>query len=68
MKCEYITSTWYSTGMGSKVNKIVCGGEMIEVGKINNEGIYEPQVTGGKGYLGLQTLYQCELCKTVKLV
>lgn len=69
MKCEQIISTWYSTGMGSKVNKIVCGGEMIEVGKIDTG--KKDASSDGEGNAWLRdvkvTLYQCESCKTIKL-
>jgi hypothetical protein len=57
MKCTKIISTWYSTGMGQKVNNIVCTGEMAEVGKIDNYSLG----------LEIQILYQCPSCKTIKI-
>lgn len=47
------------TAKGPKVGfyETECIGEMIEVGKIDNQGLG----------LGTQTLYQCESCKTIKL-
>lgn len=70
MKClSTITSNKPVIFNGELTNTYVCNGEMIEVGGIGKSNQY-CKIIGGKLCYGNEEvkLYQCEICKTIKLV
>jgi len=59
MKCTNTTPTWREDIVE------LCSGEMKEIGKIPKGEIDSP--IEAKLYQVMRTLYQCDVCKTIKL-